>query len=349
MLHRWRKAGEASHLWSWVHLPRVEDQRAGELAVEMLKSVRLAKVEKISISVESLSQDLLQAVLNHKGLKEMELSTKGGYGYGGIPCELDRQLLIEVLTKMESLVLQTNALQKTELTSLLTAMAEVSSVKELYIWAESSEEIRRKISERNRGRKGWRGMLAPRIPHYLWCVPTALLVSALTKLTTFQLAHSVLTADQMIGLLEKISDSSLQSFSLVRASWLWGRVDLTPLVNLKEVCLVGGLNWEALVNFFAALSSSTNLRKLGFDLTDGFRDRAMEVIAKGLNFLEEVKIKANPLQVSTLFGLNSVNPLKSWGIFAYLRRLIWQLFGSLATTFRGISISRTHINKISST
>ena len=153
MLHRWRKAGEASHLWSWVHLPRVEDQRAGELAVEMLKSVRLAKVEKISISVESLSQDLLQAVLNHKGLKEMELSTKGGYGYSGIPCELDRQLLIEVLTKMESLVLQTNALQKTELTSLLTAMAEGSSVKELYIWAESSEEIRRKISERNRGRK----------------------------------------------------------------------------------------------------------------------------------------------------------------------------------------------------
>ena len=52
MLHRWRKAGEASHLWSWVHLPRVEDQRAGELAVEMLKSVRLAKVEKVSISVE---------------------------------------------------------------------------------------------------------------------------------------------------------------------------------------------------------------------------------------------------------------------------------------------------------
>ena len=192
-------------------------------------------------------------------------------------------------------------------------------------------------------------MLAPRIPHYLWCVPTALLVSALTKLTTFQLAHSVLTADQMTGLLEKISDSSLQSFSLVRASWLWGRVDLTPLVNLKEVCLVGGLNWEALVNFFAALSSSTNLRKLGFDLTDGFRDRDMEVIAKGLNFLEEVKIKANPLQVSTLFGLNSVNPLKSWGIFAYLRRLIWQLFGFLATTFSGISISRTHINKISST
>ena len=121
----------------------------------------------------------------------------------------------------------------------------------------------------------------------------------------------------MTGLLEKISDSSLQSFSLVRASWLWGRVDLTPLVNLKEVCLVGGLNWEELVNFFAALSSSTNLRKLGFDLTDGFRDRDMEVIAKGLNFLEEVKIKANPLQVSTLFGRNSVNPLKSWETFAF--------------------------------
>ena len=162
-------------------------------------------------------------------------------------------------------------------------------------------------------------MLALRIPHYLWCVPTALLVSALTKLTRFQLAHSVLTADQMTGLLEKISDSSLQSFSLVRASWLWGRVNLTPLVNLKEVCLVGGcgLHWEELVNFFAALSSSTNLRKLGFDLTNGFRDRDMEVIAKGLNFLEQVKIKANPLQVSILFGQNSVNPLKSWETFAF--------------------------------
>ena len=70
---KWRKAGEAPNLWTWVLLPRVEDQWSCNRVIEMLNSRRLARGKEIAIKAEAVSDDLLQAAILHKGLKQMEI------------------------------------------------------------------------------------------------------------------------------------------------------------------------------------------------------------------------------------------------------------------------------------
>ena len=96
----WRKAGEAPHLWTWVRLPEVDDQNSRARAIEMMSSERLARVDLISVFAEAASEDLLQAMIKHSGLKTIVLGELGGE----LPAGLDSQLVVEALTRVEVLV-----------------------------------------------------------------------------------------------------------------------------------------------------------------------------------------------------------------------------------------------------
>ena len=91
----WRQVGEASGFWAWVQLPRVVDQNSWARVIDMLRCERLAGVEKIVIEAGAVSEDLLQALINHEGLKRIILV--GGVGRVGLgkllPAGLNPQLV----------------------------------------------------------------------------------------------------------------------------------------------------------------------------------------------------------------------------------------------------------------
>ena len=312
---RWRKAGEAAHLWDWVSLPRVENDLSRTRVIQMLNSRRLAGAKEIAIKAGSLSNDLLQAVALHKGLRQIEI-----WGYP-LPTGVDIQLLVEALTKTDSLDLQKCSLPTQVIIAMLTKVAAGCSLKEFYLHEEDKEKT---LSE------AWRSRLADRILNQpTFEMPTALLTSAFTRLTKVHLTRVLLTNSQMGALLEKISqvNSSLTNLSLVRYRSLKGpgRLNLLHLVNLEEVRLVDNhFIWEDLIDFLAALSLLTKLKNLdlenrylpnkeeedndndndnhaaggdddndddGDDDNDDDNNEENEMMAKAINFLEGAKIR----------------------------------------------------------
>ena len=226
----------------------------------------------------------------HKGLKQLEMWE----GWRGLPDGLDTQLLIEAHTKVESLDLQISSLPSNLLNALLTTVTAGCSLKELYLRGDK------------KGRDT-KGQLAQRCALHATKVPATLLASAFTRLTKVYLTHTIITTEQVAALMEEISqgNSSLESLSLVKSFYPWGSeqtgpINLKPLVNLEEVHLVGNsFIWEELLDFFAALSPSTKLKKM--ELTNCSwpprSRRGTEVMAKAINFLEEVKMELPPYQV----------------------------------------------------
>ena len=96
----WRAAGEASHLWDWVRLPRVVGQDSRERVIEMLRSDRLARVKfMLAVHANAVSNNLLEAMIQHAGIKELFLLD------AGLQTGLDPQLLIKAITRMEGLVI----------------------------------------------------------------------------------------------------------------------------------------------------------------------------------------------------------------------------------------------------
>ena len=77
-----------------------------------------------------------------------------------------------------------------------------------------------------------------------------------------------------------------------------------PLVKLEEVYLDEGFPIrQELVDFFEAMSLSMKLRKLvimSSSLQEQMDGRSTEVVARAINFLEDVVITVPPYQVSNL-------------------------------------------------
>ena len=264
----WRKAGEAPKLWTWVQLPTIEDQHSRAMVIEMLSFKRLARVEKIGIYPDAVSEDLLRAMVQHKGLKIIWMWR------GELPEGLDSQLVVEVLTRMKSLNL--GRLPTHFLIDLLTELSEGrSSLKELT------------LSNNNLGE-----------------LPAPLVASALTRLVDVDLAYTELSTDHVAALMEAIDlgNSSIEKLSLQDSLpskfKRTGPLNLKPLVKVEEVNLGRNfLDQQELVNFFAAFSPSTKLRKLRINirLSDW---PEVEVTAKAFNFLEVLSLRAYPYQVS---------------------------------------------------
>ena len=290
----WRKAGEAAHLWDWVGLPRVEDQRSCKRVIEMLNTRRLAKAKEIAIQTGAMTNDLLQAVVLHKGLKEMEIG-----GLRLVPAGVDRQLLVEALTGVESLDLQTCALPSQVLIALLTKVASGCSLNELYLHAKNKEQTLRM--------EAWRMDRMLLLSSDAKVVPAALMASAFTRMTKVHVTHTILSSSQVGALMDRISqdNSSLNNLSLVGSFHRsrTERLDLKHLVHLEEVRLVVNyLTSEELVDFFEALSPLTKLKKLDLENIYGPSEDEnggiTEMMAKAINFLEEAKINIfGPTQV----------------------------------------------------
>ena len=118
---RWRKVGEAPLFWSWVLLPTVD---SGNLAVipKMLETRRLENVREMTMF--HVSEELVQAVGQHKGLKVLNILTD--------PSWLTPGLLAKMMAGKEELTLDvTKALTGHQLEEVLTAISENSSVKKL--------------------------------------------------------------------------------------------------------------------------------------------------------------------------------------------------------------------------
>ena len=136
-------------------------------------------------------------------------------------------------------------------------------------------------------------------------VPESLLVSAIKRLVKLDLDCYTLTSNQVYALLEAINqeETSLKKLSLTKSlpSRRTEYFNLKPLVKLEEVRLIG--NWhtkEDLIDFFATLSPSTKLRKLVLTTANQpweLGDSSTGMIAKALNFLEEVSMNAYCWQV----------------------------------------------------
>ena len=141
-------------------------------------------------------------------------------------------------------------------------------------------------------------------------VPAALLASALTRMVRVDLFHARLTSDQVAALLEAIDqgDSSIEKLWLAESLPLGGRtgpLNLKPLVKVEEVRLEYNFHTQQeLVDFFAAMSESMKLRKLEIRglpwPAEEVMDGSTEVVARAINFLEEVDIRVFPYQVCRL-------------------------------------------------
>ena len=268
----WRKAGEAPHLWTWIELPRVEDQNSCARVIKMLRDKRLARLWHIDIRPDSVSEDLLRAMIQHRGLEKIQLE-EGGELLSG----LNSQLVIEALTRMESLDLY-SPFPTHLLIGLLTEVSEGrSTLKRLYLWDNKLGEL-----------------------------PAALVISASTRLVEVDLGYSQLTSDQVAALMEAIDqgNSSIEKLSLSGSlpSEDERPLNLKPLVKLEVVSLWNNsLTQQELVNFFSALSPSTKLRELYIRIDYEEMDWSTDLLAKAINFLEEVHLTAFPYQVCIQF------------------------------------------------
>ena len=286
----WRKVGERPRLWAWVRLPRVYDQNIRAKVIEMLSFKRLARVERIIIqpNAAAVSENLLQAMIQHTGLKRVHMWTDE------LPAGLDSELVLEALTRVEELWLGFDSLPIHLLIALLTEVSQV-----------------------------WIGLVLVTLRLYrtnLAKVPPALVASGLTRLVTVDLYCTRLTSHQVAALMVGVNrgNSSIKKLSfdgsLEEEEERIGPLNLQPLVKLEELILYNRitslenfnnfLTRQELVNFFAALSKSTKLRKLLMDRLSWPAEEVMDgstgVVARAINFLEEVGMTAPPYQVNNL-------------------------------------------------
>jgi len=122
---RWREVGEAPALWSWVPWFYVMEENIGYMP-EVLGSSRLQAVRRMVVSeVREVSEELLQAVVRHPGLKVMEV------GFDSSLSSVDPELLAQAVTQLEEVVLANNHLTTQQVTAICTTMAGNSQLKTL--------------------------------------------------------------------------------------------------------------------------------------------------------------------------------------------------------------------------
>ena len=90
----WREVGEAPALWVWVCL-RVWRENIGYMP-EVLDSRRLQAVRRVEVT--EVSEELLQAVVRHPGLREMVVQ------YTSLS-SVDPELLAQAVTQLEEVAL----------------------------------------------------------------------------------------------------------------------------------------------------------------------------------------------------------------------------------------------------
>jgi len=118
----WREVGEAPALWVWVCL-RVRRWNIGYMP-EVLDSRRLQAVR--TLEVREVSEELLQAVVRHPGLKVMVVVM-------AYFSSVDPELLAQAVTQLEEVMLWYSYLTPQQVTAICTAMTGNSQLKTLHL------------------------------------------------------------------------------------------------------------------------------------------------------------------------------------------------------------------------
>jgi len=121
----WREVGEAPALWVWVYIVVTEDNMS-----EVLDSRRLQAVRRVE--VREVSEELLQAVVRHPGLKEMVVVNSN-------LSLVDPELLAQAVTQLEEVGFGDTWLGYTQstpqqVTAICTAIRGNSQLKRLKLW-----------------------------------------------------------------------------------------------------------------------------------------------------------------------------------------------------------------------
>ena len=111
----WRELGEAPGLWSGLHLNVTRNNIA--FMPQLLKSRRMKTVRKLTL--ETVSDELLQAVIRHKGLREIDAN---GTDLSGV----EASLLARAVTGMEDVDIEDTQLTGQQVDAVLTATATAS-------------------------------------------------------------------------------------------------------------------------------------------------------------------------------------------------------------------------------
>jgi len=119
----WREVGEAPALWSWLKL-RVKEKNVGYMS-DVLGSRRAQAVRRVYM--REVSNKLLQAVVRHKGLKEMVIE------YTNLST-LNPELLAQAVTKLEEVRIGYNPLTPEQFTAICLAVKGNSQLKTLHLY-----------------------------------------------------------------------------------------------------------------------------------------------------------------------------------------------------------------------
>jgi hypothetical protein len=123
---RWREVGEAPALWAWVCL-RVSMRSLGSMP-GLLRAARLQAVTRLTMVVAS--DDLLQAVASHPGLRVVDMN---GFGHMGRfdPSAVRSDLLAAAFSGLEELAMEATALTREQLEAILAAITGYRRLKRL--------------------------------------------------------------------------------------------------------------------------------------------------------------------------------------------------------------------------
>ena len=302
---RWRLLGEAPRLWAWVVLTVTQENIS--YMPEVLAASRLQAVKELVLTHIGEDEKLLQAVLEHQGLKKLEFVwnsiNRGGRllspccpavrkavqkvidsiseGYkikildveGNILTQLDPQILADAVCKLED-----SNLNYTKLTAL--------QIKAIFTAISSKKNIPLK---------------ALNIAHNEMQVRPELLSAAVTKLERLNLESSGLSSDQTGAIFSAIQTpgSRLRSLELqhndlssVEPGLLARAVTRLEEVNFQNT----EMTTEQLTATLTALSEGHRLRKL--------RLVGNRFLVSGFWFLDE---HLEELVISTIQRLNGVD------------------------------------------
>jgi len=122
----WRKVGEAPALWAWVcfRVGYTRPERDDGSLFEMMDSRRLQAMRRMEVS-SGVSDELLQAVVNHPGLKEIQI--------GWIPTfsSVNPHLFGQALAQLEEVQLFGANVSVQQVAAICTAMSGNSNLKKL--------------------------------------------------------------------------------------------------------------------------------------------------------------------------------------------------------------------------
>ena len=122
---RWRGVGEAPQLWTWAKLSVTNDNLAcveEVLAYRRMKGIRRLEVEEGT----QVDEELLQAVVRHKGVKEITLDSVDLSTF-------NQQILQDIVIRFEDIGLENTSLTSQQVESVITTTSQSLTLKKLYL------------------------------------------------------------------------------------------------------------------------------------------------------------------------------------------------------------------------